>query len=211
ESVKKLKLIGQEKRWRKSRVKKCMLQCVKEDKLFHTFWFLFGSVLPSLVQDVTKAKEFLKHKGVKSTWGNYQFDFVEHPANGKSGGIVSIWDPNVFSKTKEFHFEHFLVIEGNWIASHIHCFMINVYAPQDEKFMKIEVAKITNRSPFYKALNNDQNSLLTSSVLEAEVKDAIWDCGSHKSLGPDGFTFAFYKEFWDVIKSDVMKFVPHFF
>nr|GEV80730.1 transposon TX1 putative 149 kDa protein [Tanacetum cinerariifolium] len=77
--------------------------------------------------------------------------------------------------------------------------------------MKIEVAKITNRSPFYKALNNDQNSLLTSSVLEAEVKDAIWDCGSHKSSGPDGFTFSFYKEFWDVIKSDVMKFVHHFF
>ncbi|GKA17937.1 RNA-directed DNA polymerase, eukaryota [Tanacetum coccineum] len=70
---------------------------------------------------------------VKSTWGNFQFDFVECPSNGRSGGLVSIWDPNVFSKINEFQFENFLIVEGNWIASHTHCFMINVYAPQEDR------------------------------------------------------------------------------
>ncbi|GJW04159.1 RNA-directed DNA polymerase, eukaryota, reverse transcriptase zinc-binding domain protein, partial [Tanacetum coccineum] len=438
---------------------------------------------------------------VKSMWGNFQFDFVECPSNGRSGGLVSIWDPNVFSKINELQFENFLIEEGNWIASHTHCFMINVYAPQEDrkketlwnkilefmninqghyiifgdfnvvryaserigtvfnpssanvfnqfirdahlwdiplgghlftrinkhgdklskldrfltsdsfapllqkysahvldchisdhrpilltplsvdfgptpfkifnswlldknlqttitefwdnfapenctnpivsfknkmkalkivikdwssnrkdaqtrekedlikkindfdanidtryadlsvdaqrsswidnlrtidlkenldssqkakikwgieadenskffhaivnqkrrylsiqgikleghwiedplgikdafltffeqKFQKVDVVKIVNRSPFYKSLNDEQNIYLVSSVTESEIKDAIWDCGSDKSPGPDGFTFAFYKEFWDMFKSDVVEFVHHFF
>ncbi|PWA80516.1 RNA-directed DNA polymerase, eukaryota, Reverse transcriptase zinc-binding domain protein [Artemisia annua] len=68
---------------------------------------------------------------VKSMWGNFRFDFVEQPSNGRSGGLVSIWDPKVFSRINEFQFEHFLIVEGIWIATHIHFFMINVYAPQD--------------------------------------------------------------------------------
>ncbi|GJT07066.1 RNA-directed DNA polymerase, eukaryota, reverse transcriptase zinc-binding domain protein [Tanacetum coccineum] len=45
--------------------------------------------------------------------------------------------------------------------------------------------------------------LLDSPISSNEIKAAIWDCGSDKSPGPDGFTFAFYKEFWNTIKDDV--------
>ncbi|GJU78052.1 RNA-directed DNA polymerase, eukaryota [Tanacetum coccineum] len=245
--------------------------------------------------------------------------------NGRSGGIVSIWDPNAFSKINEFHYENFLVVEGphliigdftvlerlrklgysiqimpqptflinsfedastwdtplggpfvsalsvdsqrsSWIDSlraielkenmdfsqkakikwgikadenskffhaivnqkrrylSIQGIKIEGHWIEDplgikdafltfyeQKFQKVEVVKIVNRSPFYKTLNIDQNTYLASSVSEAEIRDAIWDCGSDKSPGPDGFTFAFYKDFWNVIKSDVMDFVHHFF
>ncbi|GJY96332.1 RNA-directed DNA polymerase, eukaryota, reverse transcriptase zinc-binding domain protein [Tanacetum coccineum] len=66
-------------------------------------------------------------------------------------------------------------------------------------------------SPFYKSLSSDQNTFLDSSVSVSEIKNAIWDCGSDKSPGPDGFTFAFFKEFWNMLKSDVVDFVQHFF
>jgi len=33
-----------------------------------------------------------------------------------------------------------------------------------------------------------------------EVKAAVWDCESFKCLGPDGITFGFVKDFWDVLK-----------
>lgn len=75
----------------------------------------------------------------------------------------------------------------------------------------MEVIKVVNRSPFYKSLTNDQSSFLDSPISSTEIKAAIWDCGSDKSPGPDGFTFAFYKEFWNTIKDDVVSFVHHFY
>nr|GFC64399.1 RNA-directed DNA polymerase, eukaryota [Tanacetum cinerariifolium] len=81
----------------------------------------------------------------------------------------------------------------------------------EKKFQKIDVMKIANTNPFYKSLTPEQNTLLTLPILETDIKDAIWDCGSDKSSGPDGFTFAFYKEFWNVVKKDILAFVGYFF
>nr|GEU66093.1 RNA-directed DNA polymerase, eukaryota [Tanacetum cinerariifolium] len=44
-----------------------------------------------------------------------------------------------------------------------------------------------------------------------EIKKAVWDCGIDKSPGPDGFTFGFYRRFWDLIDQDVISAVKHFF
>lgn len=34
---------------------------------------------------------------------------------------------------------------------------------------------------------------------------AVKDCGGNKAPGPDGFTFAFIKRFWGIIKDDLSK------
>nr|GEW42373.1 hypothetical protein [Tanacetum cinerariifolium] len=44
-----------------------------------------------------------------------------------------------------------------------------------------------------------------------EVKKAVWDCGSDKSPGLDGFTFGFYRRYWRFMGSDVVAAVNHFF
>nr|GEU71853.1 RNA-directed DNA polymerase, eukaryota, reverse transcriptase zinc-binding domain protein [Tanacetum cinerariifolium] len=41
----------------------------------------------------------------------------------------------------------------------------------------------------------DRDNLERQVTLE-EIKEAIWDCGSSKAPGPDGYTFAFVKKFW---------------
>jgi len=46
---------------------------------------------------------------------------------------------------------------------------------------------------------------------EEEVKQAIWDCGSDKSLGPDGLNFKFIKQFWQLLKPDILRFLDEFF
>lgn len=51
---------------------------------------------------------------------------------------------------------------------------------------------------------------LTGLFSEEEVRDAIWDCGSYKSLGPDGVTFSFIKKFWEDVKSDFLGFLEEF-
>nr|GEZ85705.1 putative RNA-directed DNA polymerase, eukaryota, reverse transcriptase zinc-binding domain protein [Tanacetum cinerariifolium] len=48
----------------------------------------------------------------------------------------------------------------------------------------------------------DSYSLDCPFTLE-EIKAALWDCGSSKTPGPDGFTFKFYKKHWNTIEHDV--------
>ncbi|GJY03743.1 RNA-directed DNA polymerase, eukaryota, reverse transcriptase zinc-binding domain protein, partial [Tanacetum coccineum] len=56
---------------------------------------------------------------------------------------------------------------------------------------------------------NDHDFLKTRVTLE-EVKFAVWDCGSNKAPGPDGFSFAFVKKYWDLLKKDIFEFVDLF-
>ncbi|GJS88146.1 hypothetical protein Tco_0770782 [Tanacetum coccineum] len=55
----------------------------------------------------------------------------------------------------------------------------------------------------------DRDSLETPDYLD-EVKNVVWDCGSSKALGPDGFSFAFVKKYWDDIKIDILEYVNIF-
>ncbi|GKB85130.1 RNA-directed DNA polymerase, eukaryota, reverse transcriptase zinc-binding domain protein [Tanacetum coccineum] len=58
---------------------------------------------------------------------------------------------------------------------------------------------------------NDHRLELGQDASEEEIKKAIWDYGSNKSSGPDGFTFEFYKKFWYLIGGDAIKAVKEFF
>ena len=39
----------------------------------------------------------------------------------------------------------------------------------------------------------------------------MWECGSDKSPGPDGFNFRFIKYFWKVLKPDFLRFISEFY
>ena len=43
-----------------------------------------------------------------------------------------------------------------------------------------------------------------------EIKLAVSSCGSDKAPGPDGFTFKFFKTYWDLVKDDIVEFVKYF-
>nr|GEW36361.1 cysteine-rich receptor-like protein kinase [Tanacetum cinerariifolium] len=64
---------------------------------------------------------------------------------------------------------------------------------------------------FPNVLSNDQRDDLERMVTKEEVKKAVWDCGSDKSLGPDGFSFSFFRHFWSTIKNDIFEVVDCFF
>ncbi|GJZ99464.1 RNA-directed DNA polymerase, eukaryota, reverse transcriptase zinc-binding domain protein [Tanacetum coccineum] len=52
-------------------------------------------------------------------------------ARGLSGGLISIWDPNMFSKNSIWCDDSFIIIKGNWKNVVGDCFMVNIYGPQD--------------------------------------------------------------------------------
>ncbi|KEH15328.1 hypothetical protein MTR_1350s0010, partial [Medicago truncatula] len=51
---------------------------------------------------------------------------------------------------------------------------------------------------------------LTKPFSVDELKPAVWDCDSFKSLGPDGINFGFIKNFWNEMKDDVVRFITEF-
>ncbi|GJY48474.1 RNA-directed DNA polymerase, eukaryota [Tanacetum coccineum] len=57
----------------------------------------------------------------------------------------------------------------------------------------------------------DQQSDMECDVSNAEIKKAAWDCGLYKAPGPDGFSFDFYRRFWNLIEKDVCDAVRCFF
>ncbi|KAK2421841.1 hypothetical protein QL285_032424 [Trifolium repens] len=62
----------------------------------------------------------------------------------------------------------------------------------------------------FKRLSVLEGCSLTKPFSETEVKDAIWDFDSFKSPGPDGVNFGFYKDFWEEMNGDVMRFISEF-
>nr|GEW47700.1 hypothetical protein [Tanacetum cinerariifolium] len=49
------------------------------------------------------------------------------------------------------------------------------------------------------------------SVSRDEIRVAVWNCGEIKSLGPDGYTFEFFRRYWRFIGSDFCSVVECFF
>ena len=63
----------------------------------------------------------------------------------------------------------------------------------------------------FKAIGQQHNIRLSEPFNEKEIKAAVWECGSDKSPEPDILNFKFIKEFWEVIKADVFRFIFFFF
>ena len=62
----------------------------------------------------------------------------------------------------------------------------------------------------FNGLGQQQNELLVTHFHEEEIRSAVWECGSEKSPGPDGLNFKFIKQFWEVLKPDISRFITEF-
>ena len=45
---------------------------------------------------------------------------------------------------------------------------------------------------------------------EAEIKAGVFGCARDKSQGPDGFSVAFYQDFWEILKDDLLSVFTEF-
>lgn len=62
----------------------------------------------------------------------------------------------------------------------------------------------------FERITHEDNTMLIGKFGEMEIQEAIWECGSAKSLGPNGYNFRFIKKFWETIKGDVFNFLNDF-
>lgn len=97
---------------------------------------------------------------ITGAWGNMDFEVEFVNPVGRSGGIVSIWDPSIFSKSHCFSSRHYLAISGQWIVVPGITTFVNVYGPQsvsDKRKLWNELINLKNNQDSIWILFGDFN------------------------------------------------------
>ncbi|GJX20869.1 putative RNA-directed DNA polymerase [Tanacetum coccineum] len=74
---------------------------------------------------------------IRNLWPGIEGDFVASGSLGASGGILTMWDSNVFSKEIEFIDRNFVGVIGSWTKMQGKVGILNVYAPQDSHLKEV--------------------------------------------------------------------------
>ncbi|GKA42629.1 hypothetical protein Tco_0735289, partial [Tanacetum coccineum] len=80
-----------------------------------------------------------------------------------------------------------------------------------KRFCKPGEPMATLQMEFPNQIQLDQRNELESDVSNDEIKKAVWECGTDKAPGPDGFTFGFFRHFWHLVEKEVQDAVRYFF
>ncbi|XP_071740574.1 uncharacterized protein [Rutidosis leptorrhynchoides] len=102
------------------------------------------------------------------------------------------------------------MVDGTWIVDPI-VIKNKFFDYYKEKFDKVDSgADFISIEPHY-VISNSESAFIERDVDDEEIKRVVWDCGSSKAPGPDGFSFQFMKEFWDLFHSDICRDIRIFF
>nr|GEY82698.1 RNA-directed DNA polymerase, eukaryota, reverse transcriptase zinc-binding domain protein [Tanacetum cinerariifolium] len=103
-----------------------------------------------------------------------------------------------------------VLVDGEWISETIKVrneFLMHF----SNRFFAPPSSKLSLDSQFDKVLSQEQNEDLERPISKDEIKSAVWDCGTNKSPGPNGFTLEFIRKYWNIICVDIKDDVSHFF
>ncbi|GJX13900.1 RNA-directed DNA polymerase, eukaryota [Tanacetum coccineum] len=101
-------------------------------------------------------------------------------------------------------------VDGDWITDPrlVKQAFLDHY---EARFKKPSTSRPKINFLFPNRLSSDQVSDLERGVSREEIRRAVWGCGENKSPGPDGFTFEFFKKYWEIVGPDLCEAVEHFF
>ena len=99
---------------------------------------------------------------IQSLWGSKPYGFSVKKAEGKSGGIIAIWDASVFNPIYTTGGDGFIAILGNWRGVDVPCLMVVVYAPQEhckKKKLWSEISNLINSHDTLSVVLGDFNEV----------------------------------------------------
>ncbi|GJS89129.1 RNA-directed DNA polymerase, eukaryota [Tanacetum coccineum] len=79
----------------------------------------------------------ISHMDVKFMWGNSNYNYVYSEAVGSSGGILCVWEANVFKKDYATISDNFIAIYGTWLPSNSKILFMAIYAPQQASCKRV--------------------------------------------------------------------------
>ncbi|GJV97810.1 RNA-directed DNA polymerase, eukaryota [Tanacetum coccineum] len=103
-----------------------------------------------------------------------------------------------------------IMIDGDWVdePSRVKSEFRNYFA---DRFQDPGNCNGKINFTFPNRLSLDQVADLENPITRDEIRKAVWGCGENKSPGPDGFTFEFFRKFWQVVGPDFCTAVEWFF
>ncbi|GJT23825.1 RNA-directed DNA polymerase, eukaryota, partial [Tanacetum coccineum] len=150
-----------------------------------------------LIQDIEKVDTLEMAQKAKIKWA------IEGDENSK-------YFHGVINKKRGRFTVRGVMANGTWLDSH-NSVKMEFFEHFKNRFDKPGVCGIQLVSEFPNRLSTDQKEFLEGEVSNAEIKKAVWDCGIDKAPGPDGFTFGFYRRYWNLIEKDVVDAIRWFF
>jgi len=102
-----------------------------------------------------------------------------------------------------------VIINGSWIDDPTRV-KEEVRSFFNNRFNELELCRPNHNGTRFYEMGQQQNDMLVGSFLEEEIRVVVWDCGSEKSPGPDGLNFKFIKQFWEILKPDINRFLVEF-
>ena len=129
------------------------------------------------------------------------------------------WFKEGDANSKYFH----RVMSSRRSRNAIPCFLVNGALVEGEEnvrnavfnhfrthFQPVQSTRPSMEGINFRTLSFTDGACLVKPFTLEEVKAAVWDCDSFKCPGPDGITFGFVKDFWDILQVDVMRFLMEF-
>lgn len=86
--------------------------------------------------------------------------------------------------------------------------MVHFYSEllkESKEASNVDIQAITQYIP--RLVTQDQNITLKRKIERMEVEEVVFQMEKGKSLGPDGFTFAFFQNCWDLVKEELWEVV----
>ncbi|GJV05890.1 RNA-directed DNA polymerase, eukaryota, reverse transcriptase zinc-binding domain protein [Tanacetum coccineum] len=72
-------------------------------------------------------------------------------------------------------------------------------------------ADMNTQNLFTTKLSNDEANKMVVDVSDKDIKEAMFNIGENKAPCTDGFTFAFFKKSWAIIRKEICQAVKEFF
>nr|GEW27112.1 hypothetical protein [Tanacetum cinerariifolium] len=103
-----------------------------------------------------------------------------------------------------------VLVDGGWVVDpfNVKEEFLNHFS---NRFADPNSPTLVLESHFPTILSSYQISDLESDVSYEEIKKVVRDCDINKSLGPNGYTFDFFRRYWKIIDVDVVAAILQFF
>nr|GFC43226.1 RNA-directed DNA polymerase, eukaryota [Tanacetum cinerariifolium] len=141
---------------------------------------------------------------VEHTWNSFSLtDSNERDENSK-------FFHGIINKKRSQLAVRGVFVDGLWVTDL--CKVKDAFSNHFEaRFQEPDPFRLKFQCSFNNRLSPIQVEDLEKSVTRDEILMAVWSCGENKSPGPDGYSFEFFRKYWNIVGIDFCEAVEYFF